>query len=72
MNFTLPTTQGPFTYPQDLNQGGGLLFYYGGDFCPVAATELMALASLAGDFEREGCSLLCISADSIPCHLAFL
>jgi peroxiredoxin (alkyl hydroperoxide reductase subunit C) len=32
----------------------------------------MALAEISGDFERADCNLLCISADSIPTHLAFL
>lgn len=72
MFFTLQTTEGTIRYPFDFQKSWTLLFYYEGDFTPVAATELWELAKLQGTLERQGCGILCISPDSIPTHLAFL
>ena len=72
MNFSFRTTEGTFRLPQDLRACWGLLFYYGGDFLGVSATELMALFSMAGEFARLDCRILAISGDSVAVHLAFL
>ncbi len=72
MRFQMETTEGRLTYPDDFQKDWWLLFYYSGDFTPVAATELIELAKMQGDFARAGCRLLCISEDRIPSHLAFI
>ncbi len=72
MNFELSSTEGVVRYPADFEKRWTLMFYYGGDFQPVAATELWELAKLQGEFRRQGCELLCISGESVAVHLAFL
>lgn len=72
MNFTFETTEGPFCYPKDLGGGWGLLFYYGGDFSAVSATELLALSALAPTLARADCRVLAVSGDTLAVHLAFL
>lgn len=65
------TTEGSFHFPADFPRWL-MLFYYSGDFLPVSATELMALAQLKHTFKKKQCDLLCISADRIASHLAFI
>lgn len=65
------TTEGPRRFPMDFPRWT-LLFYYSGDFQPVSATELLALAQMKHTFEKKQCDLLCISADRIASHLAFI
>lgn len=72
MIFTFQTTEGIVQYPKDFQDRWTLLFYYDGDFQPVAATELCELASLQGEFRRHDCEILCISPDSVAVHLAFI
>ncbi len=72
MFFELSTTEGIFRYPQDLQKRWMLLFYYSGDFQPVAATELWELAALQGELRQQNCDILCISGDTVAVHLAFL
>ncbi len=72
MNFRLKTTEGDLNYPADLKGGWGLLFYYAGDFLPVSATELAALAALGPALEQCNCRVLAVSGDSVAVHLAFL
>ena len=67
----LSTTEGAVQFPADFPRWT-LVFYYGGDFSPVSATELMALAQMKHTFEKKQCDLLCISADRIASHLAFI
>ena len=67
----LSTTEGAVQFPADFPRWT-LVFYYGGDFSPVSATELMALAQMKPSFEKKQCDLLCISADRIASHLAFI
>ena len=72
MEFYIETTEGPFRYPDDCAGKWTLLFYYGGDFLPVSATELLALAALQEEFTASGCRILCLSEDRLTVHLAFL
>ena len=67
----IPTTEGLRRFPADFPRWA-LVFYYSGDFLPVSATELLALAQLQHSFAENQCDLLCISEDRVPCHLAFL
>lgn len=71
MCFSIETTEGLFRFPADCT-GWTLLFYYGGDFQPVAATELMGLAELQWELRQNDCRILAVSADTVPVHLAFL
>ena len=71
MHYTWQTTEGPLRYPEDLQGHWSVLFYYGGDFTPVAATELLALSALWGEFDQAGAKIYAISPDSLPTHLAF-
>ncbi len=72
MEFLIQTTEGPYRYPADCRGQWTFLFYYGGDFQPVSATELLELAALQEEFFAGGCRILCLSQDSIAVHLAFL
>lgn len=71
MYISIQTTDGPFRFPADCT-GWTLLFYYGGDFQPVIATELMGLAELQGELRQNDCRILAVSADTVAVHLAFL
>ena len=65
------TTEGPLQFPAHFPRWA-LVFYYSGDFLPVSATELLALAQLKHSFEKNQCDLLCISTDRVATHLAFI
>ena len=67
--FSISTTEGAFSMPR---KGWLLLFHYAGDFLPVSATELMGLAEMQEEFQRQGCRILCLSPESLAVHLAFL
>lgn len=71
MEITLQTTEGPLSFPAGMMGRWTLLFYYGSDFSPVAATELLALSALKEDFDRAGAKILAVGSDSIASHLAF-
>ena len=49
-----------------------VLVFYPHDFSMVCPTELLGLSRRAGDFRKQGCTLLGVSCDSLDSHLAWL
>ena len=70
-DFTAETTYGPVC----LNDYKGkwlVLFSHPGDFTPVCTTEMIAFAKSNSYFEKLNTSLLGLSIDSNPSHLAWM
>ena len=70
-DFTAETTYGPVC----LNDYKGkwlVLFSHPGDFTPVCTTEMIAFAKAHPYFEKINTSLLGLSVDSNPSHLAWM
>lgn len=44
------------------------VFIISADFTPVCTTEMAAMASYAGEFEKRGVKLLGISCDDVSSH----
>lgn len=70
--FTVPTTQGEITFPDDFAGKWVILFSHPSDFTPVCTTEFMAFASRAAEFEALNCQLIGLSIDSVYSHIAWL
>lgn len=68
-HFQAETTYGKVNFPEDYKGKWVIVFSYYGDFSPVCATEMMELASNAGEFAANGCSLLGLSVDSAASHV---
>lgn len=70
-DFTAETTYGPIS----LNdyKGKWLVFFsHPGDFTPVCTTEMIAFSNAQPSFEKINTSLLGLSIDSNPSHLAWM
>jgi peroxiredoxin (alkyl hydroperoxide reductase subunit C) len=48
-----------------------VLAFYPADWTPVCATQVPAYQEVAERFKELDCQLLCISVDSVPCHMAW-
>ncbi|UCC44403.1 MAG: redoxin domain-containing protein [Candidatus Zixiibacteriota bacterium] len=48
-----------------------VLAFYPADWTPVCATQVPSYRDVYHRFEELDCQLLCISVDSIPCHMAW-
>ena len=48
-----------------------VLAFYPADWTPVCATQVPSYQAVFHRFEEYDCQLLCISVDSIPCHMAW-
>ena len=48
-----------------------VLAFYPADWTPVCATQVPGYQQVYHRFEELDCQLLCISVDSIPCHMAW-
>jgi len=48
-----------------------VLAFYPADWTPVCATQVPEYQKVAERFERYDCQLLCLSCDSVPCHIAW-
>lgn len=70
-DFQANTTFGPMRMSE--YTGKWVIFFsHPGDFTPVCTTEFLAFASMADDFAARNTSLLGISIDSSPSHLAWV
>ena len=49
-----------------------VLFCHPSDFTPVCTTEIISFAKLNDEFKRRNCSLLGLSVDSNPSHIAWI
>jgi len=48
-----------------------VLAFYPADWTPVCATQVPSYHEIYHRFEELDCQLLCISVDSVPCHIAW-
>ena len=48
-----------------------VLAFYPADWTPVCATQVPSYQQVYHRFEEYNCQLLCISVDSVPCHIAW-
>ena len=69
--FTATTTMGNISL-DDYNGKWIVLFSHPGDFTPVCTTEMIAFSKANPYFERLNTSLIGISIDSNPSHLAWV
>ena len=69
--FTATTTMGNISL-DDYNGKWIVLFSHPGDFTPVCTTEMIAFSKANPYFERLNTSLIGISIDSNPTHLAWV
>ena len=70
-DFTAETTYGPVCL-DDYKGKWLVLFSHPGDFTPVCTTEMIAFAQANPYFEKLNTSLLGLSIDSNPSHLAWM
>ena len=70
-DFTAETTYGPVCL-DDYKGKWLVLFSHPGDFTPVCTTEMIAFAQAHSYFEKLNTSLLGLSIDSNPSHLAWM
>ncbi|WP_455538336.1 peroxiredoxin [Terrisporobacter sp.] len=70
-DFKANTTFGPMEL-SDLAGKWVVLFSHPGDFTPVCATEFMAFANLAPEFDKINTKLIGLSVDSNASHLAWV
>jgi len=71
-DFSADTTQGPIRFHDWLRGSWAILFSHPKDFTPVCTTELGYLARLEPEFERRGCKIIGLSADSVTDHRNWL
>lgn len=70
-NFSARSTKGQISL-SDYSGRWLILFSHPADFTPVCTTEFIALTKAARKFEKQGCSLLGLSVDSLFSHLAWI
>lgn len=69
--FTANSTFGPLKLTDYM--GRWLVFFcHPSDFTPVCTTEIVAFSKLNNEFQKRNCSLLGLSVDSNPSHLAWV
>lgn len=69
--FSANSTQGNIKL-SDYNGKWLILFSHPGDFTPVCTTEFIVFENMKHEFDKRNCSLLGISIDSNPSHLAWI
>ena len=67
-DFTAETTEGTIRFHDWLGDQWGVLFSHPKDFTPVCTTELGAVATLKGEFERRNTKVIGLSVDPLDAH----
>lgn len=71
-DFTLPThNEGELNLAWYQGRKNVVLAFYPADWTPVCATQVPGYETDIERFGEYDCQLLCISVDSIPCHMAW-
>jgi len=71
-DFTLPThNEGELNLNWYRDRKNVVLAFYPADWTPVCATQVPGYQEVYERFEDYDCQLLCVSCDSIPCHIAW-
>lgn len=69
--FNATSTFGPIKL-SDFSGKWLIFFSHPGDFTPVCTTEFLAFERMKPEFDKRNCSLLGLSVDSNPSHLAWV
>ncbi len=67
-SFTLNSTNGQITFPEEFGDSWKILFSHPQDFTPVCTSELLELAYYQKDFEEMGVEIAVISTDEVKIH----
>ena len=67
-SFTLESTNGKITFPDDYGKSWKVLFSHPQDFTPVCSSELLELAYLQDQFNKLNTKIAVISTDEIKIH----
>jgi len=71
-DFTLPThNEGELNLAWYQGRKNVVLAFYPTDWTPVCATQVPSYQEIIEEFVKYNAQLLCISVDSIPCHIAW-
>ena len=71
-DFTLPThNEGELNLSWYQGRKNVVVAFYPADFTPVCSTQVPNYQDEIERFEAHDCQLLCISCDSVPCHIAW-
>ena len=67
-SFTVESTNGKITFPQDFGKSWKILLSHPQDFTPVCSTELLELAYMQKEFEDLGVKIAVISTNDLALH----
>ena len=71
-DFTLPThNEGELNLVWYRGRHNVVLAFYPGDWTPACSVQIPGYQENVGFFNDCNCQLLCISVDSVPCHIAW-
>ena len=71
-DFTLPThNEGRLNLAWYQGRKNVVLAFYPGDWTPVCSNQIPGYQAEIERFDEYDCQLLCISVDSVPCHVAW-
>jgi len=71
-DFTLEThNEGELNLAWYQGRKNVVLAFYPADWTPVCATQVPSYQDIIEEFEKHDAQLLCISVDSVPCHMAW-
>ncbi len=71
-DFTLAThNEGELNLAWYQGRKNVVLAFYPADWTPVCATQVPEYQKVSERFDEFGCQLLCLSCDSVPCHIAW-
>lgn len=67
-SFTVESTKGQITFPDDFGKSWKILFSHPQDFTPVCSSELLELAYMQKEFEALGVKIAVISTNDLVLH----
>lgn len=71
-DFTLAThNEGELNLAWYQGRKNVVLAFYPADWTPVCATQVPEYQKIIERFDEHDCQLLCLSCDSVPCHIAW-
>lgn len=71
-SFKAVSTQGEINFPDDYFDKWKIIFSHPADFTPVCTSEILALASMAEEFNKLNAALLVVSTDGINSHIEWI
>jgi len=68
-SFTAESTNGTINFPGDFGRKWKVLFSHPQDFTPVCSTEILELARMQDEFDKQGIKLVALSTDALDTHV---